>query len=84
MEEIKRNGLTFRRSTRKFKKYDVFKGEKYLFSFGDSRYQHFHDRLGLWNDLDHGDDLRLKRYYQRHGPKVKGLNADYFSKLYLW
>ena len=83
--EVKRDGYTFKKSRLKNKKYDVFdKNGKYLFSFGDRRYQQFKDKLGLWSHLDHLDPKRKSNYYSRHGPYVPGVNPDSFSKLYLW
>ena len=34
---------TFKISTKKNKKYDVYKNSKYLVSFGDKNYQHYKD-----------------------------------------
>lgn len=33
--------------------------------FGDSRYQHFKDRTGLWSQLDHNDKKRRANYRAR-------------------
>ena len=85
MFEIRRDNFIFRVPKTGFKKYDVYDlNGKYLFSFGDRRYQQFKDKLGFWSHLDHNDKERRKRYYQRHGPYVPGVNPDSFSKKYLW
>lgn len=79
------NNHIFKKSTRKNKKYDVFdKNGKYITSFGDSRYQQYKDKIGLYSHLDHKDPKRRKLYYQRHGKKAKPLSAKYFSHKYLW
>ena len=36
------------KSNRKNKKYDVYQNNKYLLSYGDSRYQHYFDKFGLY------------------------------------
>ena len=48
------------------KKYDVYKNNKYLFSYGDLRYEHYKDRIGYYSDLDHMDTKRRKLYRIRH------------------
>ncbi len=62
-------------------------------NFGDRRYQHFKDRIGLWRSLDHGDRKRRANYRRRHGAirtsdgkravDVKHSPA-WFSYRYLW
>jgi hypothetical protein len=80
----------FKKSTRKHKKYDVYKiinGEwRYLVSFGDNRYQQYKDKtpLKLYSSKDHNDKERRKRYYQRHGKNPVFESAKYFSHKYLW
>lgn len=71
------------KSKRKNKKYDVYKNDKYLLSFGDSRYQQYYDRLGLYSHLNHCDKKRRNLYYKRHG-KAKPNTAKYYSHKYLW
>jgi hypothetical protein len=50
----------FKISTRKNKKYDVYKNDKYLISFGDRNYNHYRDTTPLraWSRLDHLDQKR--------------------------
>lgn len=72
------------KSNRKNKKYDVYKNDKYNLSFGDSRYQQYHDKLGEYTNLDHNDMDRRKLYYARHGDYDKPMTAKYFSHTYLW
>lgn len=76
-----------KKSTRKNKKYDVFdssQGKKYLFSFGDNRYQHYFDKIGDYSHLNHLDEKRRKAYYMRHPKTYNTLSADNFSKKLLW
>ena len=79
---------TFKVSTRKNKKYDVFKNDKYLTSFGDKNYQQFKDTTPLKNysNLDHLYLKRKQNYYKRFGKKesAKFESAKWFSNNYLW
>lgn len=79
------------KSTRKNKKYDVYEillsGRKdYITSFGDTRYEHYHDRIGKFSHLDHGDPKRRMNYRSRHSkdniddPKYAG----FWAYNYLW
>jgi hypothetical protein len=82
---IERDGYIFDKSTRKNKKYDVYrKNGEYITSFGDNRYQHYKDKIGLYFLLNHLDKERRERYYQRHGREAKKESAKYFSHKYLW
>ena len=77
----------FRKSTRENKKYDVFNHEgKYITSFGDKRYSHYFDRIGLYSHLNHKDENRRRSYRNRH--KNDHINDDtkagYYSWRYLW
>lgn len=77
---------TVKVSTRKNKKYDIFKNGKYLLSFGDSRYQHYKDKLGHYSNLDHNDEERLRKFRERFGSKDFS-NPDkalFWSWYYLW
>ncbi len=75
---------TFKESTRKNKKYDVFYGGQYIVSFGDKRYQQYKDKLGLYSHLDHMDKKRRDNYYKRFGEFAEEGTAKYFSHKYLW
>lgn len=75
---------TFRKSTRKNKKYDVFKNNKYLVSFGDNRYQQYFDKIGSYSRLNHNDKKRRDNYYSRFGKNAKYETAKWFSHKYLW
>jgi hypothetical protein len=78
------DNFEIRISTRKNKKYDVYKNGKFLVSFGDKRYAQYHDQLGVYSHLDHYDDQRRANYYKRFGKDAKYLSAKYFSHKYLW
>jgi len=71
-------------STRKNKKYDVFKKNKYILSFGDSRYEQYKDKIGFYKELNHNDKSRRELYYKRHSKDYPKYSADWFSKKYLW
>lgn len=71
------------------KKYDIFKDDKKILSFGDRRYSHYTDKLGYYKHLDHNDKDRRKLYRIRHkedkgvvlnSPKYPG----FFSWHFLW
>lgn len=79
---IKKDGFEFQKSSRKHKKYMVRVNNK-LVHFGDNRYQHYKDKIGLYSMLDHGDIKRKKAYYARHGQAVKH-SPKWFSHKYLW
>ena len=73
-------------STRKNKKYDVFKNGNYHLSFGDSRYQQYKDTTPLkhYSNLDHNDKQRLKNYYSRFRMTGDKNLARYWSNKFLW
>ena len=76
----------FKVSTRSNKKYDVYKDNKYLVSFGDNRYFHFKDSTPnkFYSYLNHNDEKRKDNYYKRFGYSPKFQSAKYFSHKYLW
>jgi hypothetical protein len=83
--EVRKSGYIFRISTRKNKKYDAYDmNGKYIASFGDRRYQHYRDKIGLWDELDHNDKTRRERYYMRHGKQAKYESPKWFSHNFLW
>ena len=50
MTEYNKQGYTFiAPSKNKYKKYDAYKGDKYLTSFGDNRYSQYHDKIGHYS-----------------------------------
>ncbi len=70
-------------SRRQHKKYDVFQNDKYITSFGDNRYEQYHDKIGYYKSLNHGDKKRRDNYYSRHG-EARFHSAKWFSHKYLW
>lgn len=75
-------------STRKNKKYDVYKNDKYLLSFGDLRYQHFRDitPLKAFAHLDHNDKKRrdnFRKRFQKHDHWDED-KSMFYSWNYLW
>ena len=77
--------ITFYKSLRKFKKYDAYDADdKYICSFGDVRYQHYFDRIGLYSNLNHLDTSRKKLYFKRHNHSYNKYSPDWFSKFILW
>ena len=74
-------------SRAKNKKYSVYvmqDGQRKLIHFGDSRYQHFRDKLGHYAHLDHNDSKRREQYYARHGQTNDRDTAKYWSHKILW
>jgi hypothetical protein len=82
----------FKKSTKSGKKYMITINGKTI-HFGASGYQQYHDKIGLYSSLDHGDLNRRKRYRDRHKKiynkfgvpsyRVKYTPA-WFSWHYLW
>lgn len=78
------DGYTFKAPSRvKGKKYDVFKNDKKIASFGALGYQQYTDKIGYYKSLNHNDLSRKKNYYSRHG-KADYESPKYFSHKYLW
>ena len=87
------NFIKFEKSNRMNKMYDAIllnkKTNKTIkLSFGDSRYENYHDLTGLnlYPHLTHGDKKRRKSYRARHiGFLKKGYySPGYLSYNYLW
>jgi hypothetical protein len=87
------NEYNFKRSSRKHKKYDVYKNGKYITSFGDTRYEHYKDRLGAFKNLNHGNEKRRQNYLKRakaikdKNGKLTWMNpmsANYYAVRFLW
>jgi hypothetical protein len=85
------------KSSRKNKKYSVYvlsdNKKPKLIHFGDSRYQHYKDRIGDYSYLDHNDKSRRANYRKRHEKILlnngklayKDINqAAYWYYNYLW
>ena len=61
--------FTYHKSTRKNKKLMTTIDNKTI-HFGDSSYHHYHDKTGIWDELDHMDTNQRRAYRKRHG-KIK-------------
>ena len=72
------------KSSAKNKKYSVFvikDGKKTLIHYGDSRYEHFKDKIGSHSSLDHNDKIRRASYLARaKGISDKQGNLTYKDK----
>ncbi len=70
------DGYRFFKSEKPKKKLKVEINGKWV-HFGQLPYEHFFDKTGLLDkDLNHGDDLRRKRYLQRSIP-IRNKEGDY-------
>ena len=78
------DGIDFFAPGKGNKKYDAYiDGKKY--SFGDQRFEQYHDKIGYYKDLDHMDDDRRYNYINRHkNDKLDAYSPVYFSLWYLW
>lgn len=61
---VKIGKYEYEKSDRKNKKLKVLVDGKTI-HFGDTRYQQFKDKTGIWKELDHNDDKRRKNYLTR-------------------
>lgn len=89
MLEIEK-GYYIQISTRKNKKYDIYKklNDKYIYllSFGDKRYEQYRDQTPIkaFSHLNHNDLKRRALYYKRHGLTSDKTSAKYWANKYLW
>ena len=77
----------YRKSTRKFKKYDAIleeNGKKVYVPFGDNRYETYQDKTGLGLYKTHGDKERRRLYRLRHGTPGDKYSPSWFSWTILW
>lgn len=81
-----KDGYIFVPGVRKNKKYSVYNGQtgKYITSFGDTRYEHYYDKIGHYEKQNHKNIRRRRLYYDRHGKNAQKDTAKYFSHHYLW
>lgn len=79
--------IGYRKSTRKFKKYDAIledkDGKKSYVPFGDNRYSTFQDKTGLGLYKTTGDKERRRLYRLRHTEGEK-YSPSWFSWNMLW
>jgi len=69
------------------KKYDVYdvKTDKKIASFGDVRYEQYHDRIGHYKHLDHHNEARRRLYRLRHSGDIYNKDGGgYWAAKILW
>lgn len=68
------------------KKYDVFKDNKKILSFGARDYQHYYDKLGHYSNLNHHNEQRRDNYRKRHQhTNINNVNSPaYWALRILW
>ena len=68
------------------KKYDVYKDDKKLASFGAVGYQQYMDRAGgYYSKYDHHDKKRRALYNIRHAKDMNNFESPgWFASRYLW
>lgn len=84
--------MNIQKSNRKHKKLKVLHDGKWI-HFGDSRYEHYKDKTGIWSAKDHLDPERRRRYLAR-ATKIRDgrgrlthkdkSSPNYWSINYLW
>lgn len=66
------------------KKYDSYnENREYHNSFGQLPYQHYKDRIGFYEKLNHNNDKRRQNYLSRFG-NYKPFSPEHFSTVLLW
>ena len=75
---------TFTKSTKKYKKCDVFYNDRFITSFGYNKYKQFFDKIRLYAHKNHYDEKKRDNYYSRFGTTAKFESAKYFSHIILW
>lgn len=77
--------IKFEVSPLRNKKYRAFLSNGKHVDFGDKRYHQYKDNaLGVYSYLDHNNNYRRERYYQRHSTNYQKFSPDWFSKTFLW
>jgi len=81
--------LGYRKSTRKFKKYDAIledkeTGKKSYVPFGDTRYESYQDKTGLALYKVHNDKERRQQYRARFKTAGEKYSPNWFSWHILW
>ena len=75
------------KSKAKNKKYSVYvkqNSKTKLIHFGDKRYKHYKDKIGLYSHLDHNNEKKKKSYHSRFEPTNDKNIAKYWSHKILW
>lgn len=71
-------------SNARYKKYYAIVDGRRV-NFGDKRYEHYHDKMGYYANLDHWDKERRRAYKMRHEKDrhTRG-TAGWFADKILW
>lgn len=69
----------FIKSTNPKKKYMIKHNNRWI-HFGAKGYQHYHDKIGLYSNLDHNDKKRRANYRNRHS-KIMTKDGQYAYKI---
>ena len=75
------------KSKAKNKKYSVYvkqNSKTKLIHFGDKRYKHYKDKIGLYSHLDHNNEKKRKSCHSRFGRANDKNIAKYLSHKNLW
>jgi len=75
---VKIGKYEYEKSDRKNKKLNVLVNGKTI-HFGDTRYEHFKDKTGIWSALDHNDEKR-RRNYRARASKIKNKKGELVFK----
>tara|TARA_R100001015_G_C4630916_1_gene192967 strand:- start:2397 stop:2675 length:279 start_codon:yes stop_codon:yes gene_type:complete len=83
---------TYTKSSQKGKKLSVIVNNKKI-HFGNIKYEHFRDKTGIWEKLNHNNETRRKNYLRRSAG-IKDKNgkltkdnpntANYHARRILW
>ncbi len=84
--EKKINGSLFLAPSKlEHKKYDVIAPNGKRFSFGDRRYEQYHDKIGYYKKLNHNDKQRRENYRTRHkNDKLNTYSSGFYAFNFLW
>ena len=80
-DEAKKLGVEIKPSKIKNKKIDVFKGDVFICSIGDSRYNDYPTYLEINKELA---EKRRMLYHQRHKKENKEGTKGYYALKILW
>ncbi len=96
MKGVKIGKYTYFKSNKKGKKLMTtikVNGKDKIIHFGNTSYEHYKDKTGIWKKLDHNDEERKKYYLLRsggiknkQGQLTKNLvySPNYHSRKILW
>ena len=82
---ITKSNKEFKKLRAQFKNPDT--GQMNTIHFGDSRYNQYKDKTGIWNHKDTNDPVRRKLYRERHAKDLETnekITAGILSYRLLW